>query len=244
MTKDEIKKIEKIKKKYYMKPILKRAHKHIDEKGIEETFNYIHEILTGSQTDVEKLLKKRKRDGKINDIPQARKSVVGAAFSNILVYLFLTAKKKGLVRENIFISDNGRNKMFEKMVSINVDGETQKPDMDIIIYSRNRDASVKKLIIISLKTSLRERAGQTYKWKLLLEIATTKNDIKDKYNIKYDVSKMPLVCFATVNFYNEINNPQHKGMFKFFDNSFIGKPLKADFINNLSSIISYSNKNL
>ena len=190
------------------------------------------------------MLVKRKENGEIKDIPQTRKSVAGAAFSNLLVYLFLQAKQKNLVREDIFISDNGRNKMFENMVTINVDGETQKPDMDIIIYTKNEDASIKKIIIISLKTSLRERAGQTYKWKLLLEIATTDNEIKDKYNISYNVTKMPIVCFATVNFYDEINNPQHRGMFKFFDNSFIGKPLKASFINNLSDLIAYSNKEL
>lgn len=86
----------------------------------------------------------------------------------------------------------------------------------------------------SLKTSLRERAGQTYRWKLLLEIATTENQIKDKYNIAYDSAAMPIVCFATVNFYNEINNPQHRGMLKFFDNAFIGKPVHSEFIARLS----------
>lgn len=44
-------------------------------------------------------------------------------------------------------------------------------------------------MILSIKTSLRERAGQTYKWKLLMEIATTENPIKEKYNISYDVEK-------------------------------------------------------
>jgi len=244
MTKEEIKKVELIQDKYYMIPILKRVEQYISEKGLSETFNYIYEILTTSKVDVEKLLVIREKEGEIKDKSQARKSIAGAAFSNILVYLFLKAKEQGLVRDDIYISDNGRNKMFEGMVTINVDGETQKPDMDVIIYSKNKDASIKKLMIISLKTSLRERAGQTYKWKLLLEIATTENAIKDKYNISYDIRKMPLVCFATVNFYNEINNPQHRGMFKFFDNSFIGKPLKSDFISNMSELVQYANENL
>jgi len=55
---------------------------------------------------------------------------------------------------------------------------------------------------------------------------------------------MPLVCFATVYFYNEINNPQHRGMFKFFDNSFIGKPINTEFINSLSHLIDYVNDTL
>lgn len=143
----------------------------------------------------------------------------------------------------MFITSKTKEKIFENMVTIHVDGETQKPDMDLIIYSLDME-KIKRCMIISLKTSLRERAGQTYKWKLLLEIATGSSEIKNKYNIDYKAEKMPLVCFATVNFYNEINNPQHRGMFKFFDKSFIGKPIKADFISNMSSIVDYINSNL
>ncbi len=43
----------------------------------------------------------------------------------------------------------------------------------------------------------------------------TESILKEKYNISYNPPILPLVCFATVNFYNEINNPQHRGMFKF-----------------------------
>jgi type II restriction enzyme len=56
---------------------------------------------------------------------------------------------------------------------------------------------------------------------------------------------MPLVGFATVNFYDEINNPQHRGMFKFFDQSFIGKPIvDSTFITQLSELPDFVNKNL
>ncbi len=77
-----------------------------------------------------------------------------------------------------------------------------------------------------------------------MEIATSANSIKDKYNISYEAEEMPLVCFATVNFYNEINNPQHRGMFKFFDNAFIAKDVDADFISKLSELPDYVNANL
>ena len=77
-----------------------------------------------------------------------------------------------------------------------------------------------------------------------MEIATSNNPIKEKYDISYNPDNMPLVCFATVNFYNEINNPQHRGMFKFFDNSFIGKPINNEFIHSLSYLIDYVNNTL
>ena len=116
--------------------------------------------------------------------------------------------------------------------------------MDLVIYGKDGNYQPKNIMIISLKTSLRERAGQTYKWKLLLEIATINNPIKDKYKIQYPLNKTPLVCFATTNFYDEINQPQHKGMLQFFDKSFIGKPMKFDFIDNLSNLIDYANDKL
>jgi len=241
---EEKKELKKIEGLYYMKPILGRLNQKIHKLGLVKTFDYIHEILIKSKDDVEKLLDIRVKNGDIRDKSQARKSIAGAAFSNILKYLFLICKKEGLVKNNIYITSKTKEKIFQDMVTIYVGNETQKPDMDLVVYSKNENKSLKKCIIISLKTSLRERAGQTYKWKLLLEIATTDNEIKKKYDIKYPVKDMPLVCFATVNFYNEINNPQHKGMFKFFDNSFIGKPLKTTFINNLSSLINYTNSTL
>ena len=184
-----------------------------------------------------KIIEERKNQEKIKDVSQASKTVVGAIFSNCIEYLFLKAKDASEVREDIYVTS--KVKKFGDMIAIIVDGETQKPDMDLVFYTVRENGNIKKMMILSLKTSLRERAGQTYKWKLLLEIATTQNSIKDKYNIVYPLDETPLVCFATVNFYNEINNPQHRGMFKFFDKSFIGKPIEADFIDNLSTLIDY-----
>lgn len=191
------------------------------------------------------MLKNRKDNGEIKDIRQAMKSIAGNAFSNSIVYIFLKNKSFGNINPNIFItSKKSTLKNFDKISTINVDGETQKPDVDLIIYTEKENGEIDKCIILSLKTSLRERAGQTYKWKLLMEIATSENTIKDKYNISYEAKDMPMVCFATVNFYNEINNPQHKGMFKFFDKAFISKPIKTDFISPLSELIDFVNEEL
>ena len=77
-----------------------------------------------------------------------------------------------------------------------------------------------------------------------MEIATSENSIKEKYNISYQPDKMPIICFATVNFYDEINNPQHRGMFKFFDKSFIAKPINKDFICSLSHLVDFANQTL
>ncbi|WP_295162463.1 hypothetical protein [uncultured Brachyspira sp.] len=68
------------------------------------------------------------------------------------------------------------------------------------------------------------------------------NSIKDKYELQYDPVIKPYIGFVTVNFYNEINNPQQRGMFKFFDKVFIAKQLNDySFISPLSNIVDFIN---
>ncbi|URR34893.1 BsaWI family type II restriction enzyme [Thermosynechococcus sp. HN-54] len=98
-------------------------------------------------------------------------------------------------------------------------------------------------IILSLKTSLRERAAQTYKWKLLMEIALHSPELREKYNISYNSSVIPIICFATTNFYNEVSHPQQRGLLKFFDRSFIAKEISVtenSFIYPLSNLIPFA----
>ncbi len=247
LNKNEEKVLNEIQKTNYMKPTLEGIEKFVEndkdiKKAWKEVFNHLNTILVNAKSKVEDLLEERKKQGEINDIRQSMKSIAGNAFSYSLVYIFLKNKLSENIREDIFITTKKSEvKNFDKIATINVGDETQKPDVDIIIYTKKENDYVDKCIILSLKTSLRERAGQTYKWKLLMEIATSKNEIKDKYNISYDVEEMPLVCFATVNFYNEINNPQHRGMFKFFDKAFIAKPIKENFISPLSELVDFVN---
>ena len=230
-----------------MPPIIAELEAHQKRQGLDltQSLDYLHDILVGALESVELLLDERQRNGQIKDKSQARKSIAGNAFSQLVKYIFLKLKAQGAIRANIFITSNpAQHALISDMVTIGVGNETQKPDMDLAIYSVTETNQLNKCFIISLKTSLRERAGQTYKWKLLLEIATSDNPIKEKYNITYKSTSMPLVGFVTVNFYNEINNPQHRGMFQFFDRAFIGKPLKSDFIENLSRLPRFVNENL
>lgn len=206
-------------------------------------FDEIFRILYEAKPFVDQYLNQRKENGTIKDEKQALKSIAGNSFSQAIVYIFIQNKIIDNIRSDIYItSQKSKVPYFNEISTIIVDGETQKPDCDLVIYSLNNDKTLKKCMILSLKTSLRERAGQTYKWKLLMEIATSNNAIKEKYNIFYKPHEMPLVCFATMNFYDEINNPQHKGMFKFFDKSFIAKNIDADFISRMSELPDYINE--
>ncbi len=239
--------LNKIQSAYYMSPVLAKVASYIEQKANvsnawQELFDQMNELIVSSKSEVDNLLIARKDAGKIRNVAQARKAVVGQIFPKLLMYLFLHNKVHGNIQPYIFITDRVRQSKFAEMTTIHVGDETQKPDMDIIIYSE-QNGVVRNCMIVSLKTSLRERAGQTYKWKLLLEIAQSENHLKEKYEIGYPSRFTPLVCFGTVNFYDEINNPQHRGMFKFFDMAFIGKVVepKSKFIVRMSTLPEFIN---
>ncbi len=250
LTDYEKKILRRVSQTYYMEPPLKCIESILqtgkDPKLVwRNIFDKLYEILVQSKDEVDKLLEERVEKGEIKDINQARKSIAGNAFSNLFIYTFLKNKIYENIKPTIFINNRiSEIKGFKNIATIRVGNETQKPDVDIVIFTQKSNGLIDKSIILSLKTSLRERAGQTYKWKLLLEIATSDNPIKEKYEISYQTQQIPYICFATVNFYNEIDNPQHRGMFKFFDEVFIAKPIERDFIKPLSKLIDFVNDKL
>jgi type II restriction enzyme len=238
-------------KTLYMQKTIELVENFVQDCGCEpktaykRVFDEIFRILNEAKNSVDAYLSERKANNKIKDEKQALKSIAGNAFSQAILYIFLKNKEAGNINPNIFItSQKSKVPSFDEIAVINVDGEAQKPDCDLVIYSLNKDKLLKKCMIVSVKTSVRERAKQTCIWKLLMEIASSDNSLKEKYNISYNPKEMPLVCFATVNFYNEINNPQHRGMFKFFDQAFIAKNIDADFISRMSNFPDFVNEAL
>ena len=250
LNKEESRMMKEITDRDYMAAVIEKLDSFMDDSNsasYRQAFDKIYTSIISSREENDTLLETKRRAGIIKDVSQSRKSIAGSAFSSAIIYVFLRNKIIGNIREDIFItSKKSKVPDFDKISVINVGGETQKPDCDLIIYTLNENKTLKNCIILSLKTSLRERAGQTYKWKLLMEIASSENNIKEKYNIAYNPPITPIVCFATINFYNEINNPQQRGMFKFFDMSFIAKNLddKGDFIRYLSEIVAFINERL
>ncbi|MGK7929466.1 MAG: BsaWI family type II restriction enzyme [Spirulina sp.] len=255
MSKKEVKILSEIRRKYYMIPVLKKIDKYFEQLPSDRfpsVFNKLYELITSCQDEVIGLIEERKKRGEIKSVEQASRSVVGNIFPYCVIYIFIKNKEVENISSHIFITSKKSDvKGFEDISIVKIGEEdTQKPDCDLIIYSYQSNSKSEQLdrcIILSLKTSMRERAAQTYKWKLLLEIANDPDcNIKQKYNISYNVDKIPLICFVTVNFYNEINNPQQRGMLKFFDRSFLAKELETplDFISPLSDLIQFVNEQL
>ena len=236
LDKNEINEKQKIEETEYMIPSIRVLYSKINESNDWSIgFNFLHEAMILGKDEVEIYLEQRKSNGVITNIEQERKNIAGQIFPKLFIWVFLKCKESDLIPNDYYITSKPNSvKDYKDSFLISIDGETQKPDCDLLIYNN----SISKFIIFSLKTSLRERMGQTYKWKLLLEIATSENSIKEKFKIVYKDNKKPLIYFATVNFYDEINNPQIRGALKFFDKAFIAKPIQSEFIANLSDLVS------
>jgi len=253
LNKNEAGLLKVLSKTYYMQSIQARIDDRVRQLGKGKTgwqkvLDHLNEILREAQNDVEKILDVRIASGETSDKSQAYKSIAKNAFSNAITYIFVQNKFYGNVSERIFIT-NKKSVIpgFEKVFTINVGKEAQEPSMDLILYSLKENSELNKCIILSLKTSLLERADQIHEWKLLMELAMSNCKVRDKYTISYHSPTIPLVCFVTIDSYNEINNPQHRGMFKFFDRAFIGKPIDStatSFISPLSSLIDFANEQL
>ncbi len=189
--------------------------------------------LSESLDNFEKIINRYKNKTKKRDI-----------FPVLIEYIFLKMKSENKISDYIFITSNpSANKFTKNVNTIYTNTLIDSSCANLAIYSVYND-KIYKCFLLLAKDGLKEHINKLHKWKLLLEIATSDCSVRDKYNIRYDNKVMPLVGFATVNFYNEINNPQHRGMFQFFDSAFIGKPIESSFISNLSKLPEFVRSNL
>jgi type II restriction enzyme len=237
--------VKELEGRYYFNPLQQKFDSKAQEVGLTEAMNYLTEIMQSSISDVGELIQDRIDKGKIKDFDQASKTVAGNAFQGLVAYALVRHHQSGDLNNDIEITLKPKqHRLINKYATINVGDDVQKPDIDLLIYSKSATLE-KPIIIYSMKTSLRERAGQTYKWKLLMDIATATDcqSIKAKYELFYEVQVNFKVGLITTNFYEEINNPQQVGMLRFFDFVYITKAGKwGNRVRNLSRIIQDLNQ--
>ncbi len=219
---------------------LEILNEYIKNYGEIKSFDFLHDIMKKSQPFVEELLELRKKINPNYDKDQARKRIAGNNFQFLVLYLLILNIEKGNLPENLIILKTKKHKIVDEYATIKVADETQKPDLDLIAFSEEEE---KPIIIYSCKTSLRERAGQTYRWKLLVDITKHCPALIEKYKLEYPEKRKVLTGLITTNFYNVIMQPQQKGMLDFFDFSYVAKNIKVEPpIRNLSSIIKDLNE--
>ncbi len=225
----------KIENNENVKKSLDILRSYIEEYGEIEAFNFLYDVMKGSQPFVEALLDLRKKQNPNYDKDQARKTIAGNNFQFLVLYLLILNIEKGNLPKDLIILKTKKHKIIDEYATIKVADETQKPDLDLIAFSEGEN---KPIVIYSCKTSLRERAGQTYRWKLLVDITKYCPALVEKYKLDYPEKRKVLTGFITTNFYNEIMQPQQKGMLEFFDYAYIAKNIKVKPpIKKLSSII-------
>lgn len=208
--------LDALRRKYYF-PVLERAFQTFrDAHGLPAAADRITAAMRDSQPAIEQLIRQRMASGAINDASQARKAVAGNGFQTLVLRFLIAMQADGLVPADvIFTLKPKKHPLIEEFATIRAGGETLKPDLDLLAYTETSDVAA----IYSLKTSLRERAGQTQRWKLLLDIATAPDcdSIKQKYALNYDGSRRFKMGLITTNFYDEIMAPQQRGLLRFFD---------------------------
>ena len=209
---------------------------YIKKYGEIKTFDFLNKIMRESQPFVEELLNKRKEENPNYNKDQARKTIAGNNFQFLVLYLLILNVEIGNLPDNLIVLKTKQHRIVDEYATIKVGDETQKPDLDLIVFTEEES---KPVVIYSCKTSFRERAGQTYRWKLLIDITKCCPILVEKYKLEYPERRKDLTGFITTNFYNEIMQPQHKGMLEFFDYSYVARNIETKPpMKKLSSIIS------
>ena len=213
-------------KRYYHPTMAALYDGMVAEHGLPGAANYLSHIMDEAKPKVEVLLEQRKAQGLIRDLDQTRKSVAGHAFQSLTLYALASLQAEGLIPKHVICTlKTQKNKKIGNSI-IHVGPEEMKPDADLLVYSDRDDDD--PVCLFSLKTSLRERAGQTHRWKVLMDIVISPNchSIKEKYGLKYFGSKNFRMGLITPNFYDELTNPgsQHAGLLRFFEHVYLTKP--------------------
>jgi len=154
---NELELLQNIESKYYMRPMIEAINMDIANKkySLQEVFNHLYDYLISCKEAVENLIQNRIKKGEIKDASQARKSIAGGAFCNLIIWVFLKNKEQSKIRKNIFITSKiSQIPRWQDLFLIKVGEETQKPDVDLVIYSLDSTDNLKKCLILSLKTSL------------------------------------------------------------------------------------------
>ncbi len=228
MLEINIKTLSEIESRYYFTPIKEGLEEKARKTGEIKALDYLTKIMQEATSKVEILIQDRIKKDIISNADQARKTIAGNGFQGLVAYSLIKLQEKNLLNPDMAITlKPKKHPLIEKYATIKVGDDVQKPDIDLLIYHYQKPEKY-PVIIYSIKTSLRERAGQTYRWKLLMDIVSS-NDcktIKEKYSLTYKAMDNFKVGFITTNFYDEITKPQQKGMLKFFDFVYITKPGK------------------
>ncbi len=245
LSKDESSFLEKVLSNQYMKTLQRRIDNWVEksenpQSGWEIVLDHLDEVLNDFQDDFGKILDIRLASGEISNKKQAIRSISGNLLANIIIYIFIQNKLVSNIPQEVFINNKSVIPDFEEVFTIRIEEKLEKLNINLVIYSLKENSELNKCIALFPLQSSENQFKKACQWKLLMEIAMSDCEVRDKYDISYDPPTVPLVCFVTVNFYNEINNPQHRGMFKFFLSTSNNVPSLSYTLKSLDTLNSFN----
>ena len=230
-----------IESRYYFNPIKKSFEEKIREVGEIRVLDSLTEVMRNAQPEVEKIIQRRKADGYIESIDQARRSVSGKAFQCLIAYSLIRLQEAGKLNSGLVILPKPKKHALAEEYAIRMaGGEVQIPDIDILVYMYTKPEK-HAVIIYSTKTSLRKSSIQTYIWKLLMDVVDSENckAIKGKYELFHEVTANLNIGLIATDLYDETMNVQQQNILKCFDFAYIIKSgEQKDPISHFSSIVN------
>ena len=217
------KELSALRRRYYFSELEEQFHSRLRRFGLPAAADHLTAAMRDAQAPVERRIDERIAAGEIGDRDQARKSLAGNGFQALVFLALCKMQEQKLIPARVAFSLKPKSHpIIKKFAVIKVGGEELKPDMDLMAYAEDAE----KAAIYSLKTSLRERAGQTHRWKLLMDIAAAPDaeSLRKKYGLHSAGGGKFLMNLITTNFYDEITAPQQRGLLQFFDRVYLTKP--------------------
>lgn len=163
--------------------------------------------------------------------------------ADLIVLFFLKTKARNSQYSNLLIALGSDHFFYKRLNIIAIDGFSQLISADFFIYKEDHMKNITDCIAYAFTEEGSKNLEDLSTWQILYILGLQQNPTSSKYNITILNNKPPKMYFSSVSF-NEINNPQHRGMLKFFDRAFIGKPIDSEFISRLSGLIDYANEQL
>ena len=204
----------KIRDRKYIEPLLRRIDNWLGSHSKQDLPNLLDcltELFEDSEKEVSNLIEKNEEAG---DKKQSIKSVAGGNFQAAVAYSLIRIQEESVIPSRIAILLNGADYAgVTGQLKIPVDGETLRPDADIIIYDIH--SINEPMVILSVKTSLRERGAQTAMWRLLIDIAASEDcaSLRKKYHLTIAEGSLKILEQVRVSTYAlRVNEARKKEM--------------------------------
>lgn len=129
--------VRELEARYYFDPLKRRFEDIARQTGFTRALNHITQIMQDCIPEVGRLIQSRIDEGIISDFDQTSKTVAGNGFQGIVAYALVRNQQEGILSRDISVTlKPKKHPLINKYATIKVGNDTQKPDIDLLIYSK------------------------------------------------------------------------------------------------------------